>query len=107
MGRTGNGKHIDKRIKTSEMIEPNIICPLCKGDGKETCNNPDHGFISAMGFHDIGRLGCPCCGHDPNYKVPNGGDCEVCSGSGRIDETEFNKFCEDYNYDDEPERINT
>jgi len=32
-------------------------CPACNGDGKETCNNPDHGFISFIGG-ELGRLGC-------------------------------------------------
>lgn len=57
-------------------------CPACGGGGKETCDNPDHGFISALTWHDKGRLGCPCCGHDPNHKVINGGKCETCDGSG-------------------------
>ena len=43
-------------------------------EGVEYCDNPDHGFIDALSFHDIGRLGCPVCGHNPagfavnNYK---------------------------------------
>ena len=53
------------------------VCPECGGDGKETCTNPDHGLISALSWHDIGRIGCPCCGHDPGHKVPNGGKCEA------------------------------
>lgn len=58
-------------------------CQACGGDGKETCNNPDHGFIESMGaLGDIGRLGCPVCGHDPKYKVINGGECDDCNGSG-------------------------
>lgn len=67
-------------MKTAERI----TCPDCGGDGKETCNNPDHGFISAMSWHDIGRLGCPVCGHAPDHKVINGGDCETCKGTGLI-----------------------
>ena len=59
------------------------ICPACGGDGKETCNNPDHGFISAIGG-DTGRLGCPCCGHDPEHKIPGGGSCEICDGRGTV-----------------------
>ena len=35
------------------------VCPDCGGDGKETCHNPDHGFIVAVG-HDIGR-DCAVC----------------------------------------------
>src|SRR5262249_42272372 len=59
----------------------------CGGDGKETCSNPDHNFIDGVGSAgsgDIGRLGCPVCGHDPNYKVPNGGRCEDCNGTGTV-----------------------
>jgi hypothetical protein len=59
-------------------------CETCGGDGKETCTNPDHNFIDAMSFHDIGRIGCPVCGHDPKYKVPNGGNCEDCNGTGKV-----------------------
>lgn len=58
-------------------------CESCGGDGKETCNNPDHGFISAVGG-EINRLGCPVCGHDPNHKVYGGGKCEDCNGLGFV-----------------------
>lgn len=40
----------------------------------EYCDNPDHGFIDAMGgvqSSDIGRLGCPGCGHDDERIVPS------------------------------------
>lgn len=59
------------------------VCETCGGDGKETCTNPDHGFIGAMGG-DVGRLGCPVCGHDENHKVINGGKCEDCNGTGYV-----------------------
>ncbi|MEQ2025381.1 hypothetical protein ABLB84_06230 [Xenorhabdus szentirmaii] len=75
------------------------ICPECCGDGKETCNNPDHGFISALSFHDTGRLGCPGCGHDEFHKVKNGGDCEVCQGSGEVTERLFQAYCKRYDFD--------
>lgn len=58
-------------------------CPDCGGDGRETCNNPDHGFITVAGG-EIGRLGCPICGHDEFHKVPGGGACETCNGTGEI-----------------------
>lgn len=58
------------------------ICETCGGDGKETCTNPDHSFIAMQSFNDIGRVGCPCCGHDPDHKVINGGICEDCNGTG-------------------------
>ena len=54
-------------------------CLSCGGDGIETCDNPDHGFIIAMGG-EIERLGCPCCGHDPHHKMT--GPCPECDGSG-------------------------
>ena len=59
-----------------------IICPDCRGDGTETCNNPDHGLIDAIGG-EIGRLGCPVCGHDPEHKVRKN-KCEFCNGEGVI-----------------------
>lgn len=85
-----------------------VSCPDCLGDGKETCHNPDHGFISAMGWHEIGRLGCPCCGNDGKNKVPNGGLCETCSGAGEVEEQVARGFCEEigYNYDKVMERAN-
>lgn len=54
-------------------------CSACGGDGIETCDNPDHGFISVMPG-DIGRLGCPCCGHHPEHKMS--GPCPECNGTG-------------------------
>lgn len=83
----------------------NVVCPLCGGDGKETCTNPDHGFIGMMSFHDIGRIGCPCCGHDEQHKVPNGGNCELCEGAGNINEAAALEWAEDNNYNNEFERI--
>ncbi len=63
------------------MNEPNI-CESCGGDGIETCNNPDHNFIVRTGG-EIGRLGCPCCGYDPNHKMK--GPCPECNGTGMIE----------------------
>lgn len=76
-----------------------VTCPDCGGDGKETCHNPDHGFISMMSFHDIGRLGCPCCGHDEHHKVPKGGPCETCGGAEQVTEQVARDFCKDFDYD--------
>lgn len=61
------------------------ICPDCGGDGVETCNNPDHGFITSglSVTNELTRLGCPCCGHDPNHKI-KGCECDRCNGTGTI-----------------------
>lgn len=64
-------------------------CPDCGGDGKETCHNPDHGFIGAMGG-EMARLGCPCCGHNRDYKMK--GDCETCGGKGDVSWATFIEF---------------
>lgn len=72
----------------SDNLENLLSCPACNGDGKETCDNPDHGFIMLIDG-EIGRLGCPCCGHDPNHKIKNGGSCEVCEGKGIITKSEY------------------
>ena len=58
-------------------------CEVCNGTGKEICDNPDHGFIVGVGG-EIGRLGCPCCGHDEDHAIPNT-TCEVCNGTGNIE----------------------
>lgn len=71
------------------MISLTHKCPSCGGDGIETCHNPDHGFIDALSFHEVGRLGCPVCGHDPKHKVKykgQYGQCEHCNGIGRVSE---------------------
>lgn len=81
-------------------------CPDCGGDGKETCNNPDHGFIHGMmWWHDIGRIGCPVCGHDPEHKVPNGGKCESCNGTGIVDGTKIDELYSENDYPFDPEEI--
>jgi hypothetical protein len=81
------------------MVDPQFTCPECGGDGKETCHNPDHGFINMLAFHDIGRLGCPVCGHDKAHKVKNGGDCETCEGSGQVSLEKAEQFCASSDYD--------
>lgn len=86
-----------------------VICPDCSGDGKETCHNPDHGFIAALSFHEVGRLGCPCCGHDERHKVPKGGSCDTCSGAKKVTEIAAREFCEgcDYDFDEVMASITT
>lgn len=82
------------------------VCPDCGGDGRETCHNPDHGFIHGMmGWHEIGRLGCPVCGHDPNGKVKNGGKCETCDGVGRVTIKTAEEFLDAMDYDMEVQLV--
>lgn len=84
---------------SSGRLEQLVMCCECLGDGKETCHNPDHGFLEAFSSHDIGRIGCPCCGHDEKHKVKNGGACGLCGGTGKTTENDGNKFCKDMDYD--------
>lgn len=58
-------------------------CPECNGWGTEICYNPDHGFIRGIGYGDISRMGCPCCGHDEHNRIRNT-VCKKCNGSGTI-----------------------
>lgn len=75
-------------------------CPDCGGDGIETCHNPDHGFISALDFHEVGRLGCPVCGHHPKHKVAGGaGKCESCNGLGVVDKETAIKIMDGFEMD--------
>jgi len=88
--------------KDSKMTYDSVlyaVCPECGGDGKETCTNPDHGLISALSWHDIGRIGCPCCGHDPDHKVPNGGECEACGGTGKMTMKDAEEYVSGYDYE--------
>ncbi len=63
-------------------------CPICGGDGIAVCNNPDHGFIhGGLGGNELARLGCPCCGHDPEHKI-KGEKCEYCNGVGKVKQPE-------------------
>ena len=63
------------------MSDKTETCEVCGGDGVETCDNPDHGWTD-MGAGELGRLGCPVCGHDPDHKV-QGSICPECNGTGR------------------------
>jgi hypothetical protein len=79
--------------------EREVICPDCGGDGKETCHNPDHGFIEAMPG-ETGRLGCPVCGHDRDHKVNRGKNkCELCKGEGHLSESKANEWLSENDLD--------
>lgn len=80
------------------MVEM-VGCPDCLGDGMDTCHNPDHGFISMLSFHDVGRLGCPVCGNNEKHKVKSGGPCESRNGAGMLPLDQAQKFCADMKYD--------
>jgi hypothetical protein len=88
----------DQRVGTLEGggVNDLIDCPICGGDGKETCTNPDHGLLHALSFHDVGRIGCPVCGHHPRNKVPNGGPCEACDGNGKVTLAKYDQIEKDY-----------
>lgn len=66
----------------NDLLSTEKACQVCGGDGISRCDNPDHGFIESM-QGEIGRLGCPVCGFDSNYKV-HGETCETCNGDGVI-----------------------
>jgi hypothetical protein len=57
-------------------------CDECHGTGYEICDNPDHGFIEAVGG-ETGRLGCPCCGHDEEHRILSC-KCPECGGTGQV-----------------------
>jgi len=82
------GGYYVKKLVLDSIKEPQE-CDECGGTGKEICNNPDHGFIHSMPG-DIGRLGCPCCGHSEDYTIPNT-TCGKCKGTGSITLTNPNK----------------
>lgn len=78
----------------------NYFCPACGGDGIETCNNPDHGFIhGGWGGSDLARIGCPCCGHDENHKI-RGSSCFECNGLGLVSKPEAERILDDWRIDE-------
>lgn len=86
-------------FREPQIKPPRVIpCPDCLGDGKETCHNPDHGFIDVAGG-EINRLGCPGCGHDDNHKVPSGGMCYSCTGKGEVTIEDAKHICIDLEID--------
>jgi len=56
------------------VLDPLFWQALGKACWIEICTNPDHSFIDAMGSvqsSDIGRLGCPLCGHNEDHVIPS------------------------------------
>lgn len=89
-----NGRNsLRARARTQTAIQAQVdaarqdICAACNGTGAEICDNPDHNFIaSPLGSvyqGDIGRIGCPGCGHDEQHRIPNS-KCFDCKGSGKV-----------------------
>ncbi|MEA1848975.1 hypothetical protein U9K52_08645 [Chryseobacterium sp. MHB01] len=95
-----NGDELTEEI-AKELV--NISCFLCGGDGKETCTNPDHGFIgfgSPISFLGANESRCPCCGFDPNHKMPNGLECDCCEGKGYISYNEIENKMDEHGFND-------
>lgn len=84
-------------------LEEKYKCPDCGGDGVETCHNPDHGFLRGVigAVYSANESACPCCGHHPDFKMK--GICETCKGTGRVDKDVWDKYADEYGYDNEPE----
>ena len=76
----------DKRMDPhGEIItDGDSLCPDCNGTGRQRCYNPDHELLDIFSDIkcDIGRIGCPACGHDPDHLTRD--PCEKCGGTGRI-----------------------
>ena len=91
------------------------VCPDCAGDGKETCHNPDHGFLSGvMSIMGPNESACPCCGHDEDHKmkkyVGNGkyehNKCETCKGVGRLTRQDYEAYLDEYVPEEDIETVN-
>lgn len=82
-------------------MENKFKCPACGGDGKETCNNPDHGFLRYVigAIKSANESACPCCGHDEDHKIFKYVDgkrvkviCYECSGKGVVNDLIVKKY---------------
>lgn len=84
-----------------------VRCFSCGGDGKETCNNPDHGFLSAMnGVLNANESRCPVCGHSDDHKIRRyvdgkfiQPDCYECNGTGILNYENAIRLADEYGYD--------
>jgi hypothetical protein len=87
-----------------------VVCPDCGGDGKETCHNPDHGFLSGvMSVMGANESECPCCGHDESHKIYIDGKynkCETCNGVGRITRLDYETYLYEYVPEEYIETVN-
>ena len=91
--KPGEPKFFKQRLLRSAIEQAEIalepqeekVCSACGGDGIETCNNPDHGFLEDFLEHGHG---CPVCGHDPDHKVRGNPPCPECNGTGRLSPTQ-------------------
>lgn len=85
-----------------------VLCPDCFGDGKETCHNPDHGFLSMIGsVVGANESACPCCGHSEDHKIRKyigwidgkmkweQPKCYTCDGTGQVTKEDYDKFLDE------------
>lgn len=87
-----------------EIPEKLVKCPDCFGDGKETCHNPDHGFLRGIsGVVGANESACPGCGHSEDHKPVTYKDgkyyhksCEMCEGSGRVTMERYNAYVDEF-----------
>lgn len=98
-----------------ETIEKTYRCLSCGGDGKETCNNPDHGLLSMMngaGALNANESACPCCGHSDDHKIRKWDQqtgkyfnppCWECSGTGVMTERQANEYADEYGIEEDIE----
>jgi len=91
------------------------VCPDCGGDGKETCHNPDHGFLSGvLSIMGANESACPCCGHDSEHKIKKyigGGKyeynkCETCNGVGRVTRQVYDDYLDEFVPEEDIEELN-
>lgn len=83
-----------------------VLCPDCFGDGKETCHNPDHGFLLMIG--GANESACPCCGHSEDHKIRKyigyvdgkmkweQPKCYTCDGKGQVTKEDYDNFIDEF-----------
>jgi len=88
-----------------------VKCPDCFGTGRETCHNPDHGFLSGIiSIVGANESACPCCGHDEDHQMSKYNKetkkreyntCYTCKGSKIVTEDDYQDFVDEFVYEDE------